>query len=401
MGNAVMNGADQEPPGAAYGEAHASRSATAGRKHDGKAALGIKAKLFLAFGGMAMLTVGASAVAWYAFTDIDRSVTRITAKSVVGMAASLRLAEKSAEITATAPTLIASRNEEERVQEQERLVQRLNEISAVTEELKVTGVAEARFANLIEIEGKIATELKALDGAVAQRLRLSAQRETAVADLAVVQTKFQDALEPLVDDAGFNLVTTSEEVTAKSKEAITGLVEGGVNALQALLTLRAEGNLAAGLLGEAAHVDDPALIQPIRERFSAAAAAIQKSFKALPQSPENERLHEASEALIVLGGGADNVFEIRSQELRAPAEKRHPLQAKREGLAAAVEVAHRTLLETLTPMVDNAGFDLVTTSEDVTAKSKEAITGLVEGGVNTLHVAARRCAPRATWRRAC
>ena len=91
------------------------------------------------------------------------------------MAASLRLAEKSAEITATAPALIASRNEEERVQEQERLVQRLNELSAVTEGLKATGAAEARLANLIEIEGKIATELKALNGAVEQRLRLSAQ----------------------------------------------------------------------------------------------------------------------------------------------------------------------------------------------------------------------------------
>ena len=219
---------------------------------DGKAPFGIKAKLFLAFGGMAMLTCGASAVAWYAFTDIDRSVTRITTESIVGMAASLRLAEKSAEIAATAPALIASRNEEERAQEQERLVQRLNELSAVTEGLKVTGVAEAKLANLIEIEGKIATELKALDSAVEQRLRLSAQRETAVADLAALHAKFQDALEPLVDDAGFDLVTTSEDVTAKSKEAITGLVEGGVNALQALLTLRADGNLAARLLAEAA-----------------------------------------------------------------------------------------------------------------------------------------------------
>ncbi|MEK1855185.1 MAG: Cache 3/Cache 2 fusion domain-containing protein [Phyllobacterium sp.] len=381
-----MNGADQEPSGAAQVEARTSNLAAAGRRHDGKATLGIKAKLFLAFGGMALLTIGASAVAWYAFTDIDRSVTRITAESVVGMAASHQLAEKSAEITATAPALIASRSEEERAQEQERLVRRLNEISAVTKGLKVTGVAEAKFVNLIEIEGNIATELKALDGAVAQRLRLSAQRETAIADLAVVQTKFQDTLEPLVDDAGFNLVTTSEDVTAKSKEAITGLIEGGVNNLQALLTLRADGNLAAGLLGEAAHVDDPVLIQPIRERFSAAAAAIEKSLEALPQSPENERLHEASEALIALGAGADNVFEVRSQELRAPTETRHSLQVKREGVAAAVEVAHRTLLETLAPMVDNAGFDLVTTSEDVTAKSTEAITGLIEGGVSTLQV---------------
>jgi class 3 adenylate cyclase/phosphoglycerate-specific signal transduction histidine kinase len=379
-----MNQDDREYPGPASVQAHTSKSAGAGRKHDGKAALGIKAKLFLAFGGMTMLTVGASAVAWYAFTDIDRSVTRITAESIVGMAASLRLAEKSAEITATAPALIASRSEDERAKEQEKLVRRLNEISAVTEGLKVTGMAEATFANLIEIQGKIATELKALDGAVAQRLRLSAQRETAVADLAVVETRFRDALEPLVDDAIFNLVITSEEVTAKSKEAITGLVEGGVNALQALLTLRAEGNLAAGLLGEAAHVDDPALIQPIRERFSAATAAIEKSLEALPQSSENERLHEASEALIALGGGADNVFEVRSQELRAPAETRHSLQVKREGMTAAVEVAYRTLFETLTPMVDDAIFNLVITSEEVTAKSKEAITGLVEGGVNAL-----------------
>jgi class 3 adenylate cyclase/phosphoglycerate-specific signal transduction histidine kinase len=379
-----MNAANKESPGTANGEAHASKLADAGRKQDGKAALGIKAKLFLAFAGMAMLTGGASAVAWYAFTDIDRSVTRITTDSVVGMAASLHLAEKSAEITATAPALIASRSEEERAQEQERLVRRLNEIFAVTDGLKVTGVAEARFANLTEIEGNIATELRALDGAVARRLRLSAQRETAVAELAVVQTKFQDVLAPLVDDAGFNLVITSEDVTAKSKEAITGLIEGGVNILQALLTLRADGNLAAGLLGEAAHVDDPALMQPIRERFSAAAAAIEKNLEALPQSPENERPHEASEALIAFGRGADNVFEVRSQELHATAETRHSLQVKREGMAAAVQVAHRTLLETLAPMVDDAGFNLVTTSEDVTAKSSEAITGLVEGGVSTL-----------------
>ena len=107
-----------------YVEAHASGLGHRGSQAcDGKTALGIKAKLFLAFGGMAMLTGSASAVAWYVFTDIDRSVARITAESIVGMAASLRLAEKSAEIAATAPALIASRNEEERVQEQARIVQ--------------------------------------------------------------------------------------------------------------------------------------------------------------------------------------------------------------------------------------------------------------------------------------
>ena len=80
----------------------------------------------------------------------------------------------------------------------------------------------------------------------------------------------------------------------------------------------------------------------------------------MPQSPENERLREASEALIALGGGADNLFEARSQELRALAEMRHSLQAKREGMAAAVTVAHAPCSRPLAPMVDDAGFDLVT-----------------------------------------
>src|SRR5246500_6000516 len=135
--HAFMDQANREYPGPASVETLTSKSAGAGRKHDGKAALGIKAKLFLAFGGMAILTVGASAVAWYAFTDIDRSVTRITAESIGGMAASLRLPEKSAEITATAPALIASRSEEERAKEQERLLWRVEENSPVAGGLEV------------------------------------------------------------------------------------------------------------------------------------------------------------------------------------------------------------------------------------------------------------------------
>ena len=189
-----------------------------------------------------------------------------------------------------------------------------------------------------------------------------------------------------LDDAGFDLVITSEDLTTKSKEAIAGLIESGVDGFLALLTLRADGNLAAGLLAQAATVDDPALIQPFRERFSAAAAAMERSLGKLRDSPEKERLRQAGEALIAFGSSADNIFDARGQELRAAGETRRSLESKRERMAAAAESAHRALLEKLTPMVDDAGFDLVTMSEDVTAKSTDAITGLVLGGVRTLQV---------------
>ena len=77
--------------------------------------LGIKAKLFLAFCVMAGLTILAAAIAWYAFVAIECSVQGITRDSVPAMAVSLRLAEKSAEISATAPALMASANQDERI----------------------------------------------------------------------------------------------------------------------------------------------------------------------------------------------------------------------------------------------------------------------------------------------
>src|SRR5690349_19581751 len=116
-----MNLVDRDPPGAALVEEHISHSAGGSSRGAGKQTLGIKAKLFLALGVMAFLTVIGSSVAWYAFTNIEKSVQRITSESVPRMAASLRLAERSAEIAATAPALIASRKEEERVQQQQTI----------------------------------------------------------------------------------------------------------------------------------------------------------------------------------------------------------------------------------------------------------------------------------------
>ena len=54
---------------------------------------GIKARLFLAFAGMAALTVLAGLVAWYVFGEVGQSVTRITAGSVPAISLSRRFAE--------------------------------------------------------------------------------------------------------------------------------------------------------------------------------------------------------------------------------------------------------------------------------------------------------------------
>jgi len=344
---------------------------------------GIKAKLFLAFCSLAGLTAVASAVAWYVFGEIDHAVTRVTVESVPGTITALSLAEKTAEIAATAPALMASDSQEERVLQQEKLEQRARALVALIDDLKASNVAPERTIALSNIEQEITARLEELGVAVEKRLRLQAQRQAAVGELSRAHASFVTALEPFVDDSVFDLVMRGEDVTAKSGSAITGLVEGGVSKLDRLLTINAAANLAAGLLAEAAHVGDPALIEPIRERFVAAIATIDRNLRQLPSGPETAALRERAEGLLTFGASPDNIFDVRNRTLGMASGDRHSLDADEKQLAA-LKTAHESLLVTLTPMIDDAAFDLVLSTEKVAADSKKAITELIDVGADML-----------------
>ena len=180
--------------------------------------LGIKAKLFLAFCGMAALTALASAVAWYAFAAIDRSVTGITAETMPAMAASQRLAEKGAEIAAAAPSLMASTSQEKRIHEQERLQRKAKKLDELTQALPRAGIEPHKLAALTGIEEEILSKLGELNVAVERRLAAKTRKGTAVAGLSVAHARFLEKLEPLVDDATFELVLSADRMTTGNKE---------------------------------------------------------------------------------------------------------------------------------------------------------------------------------------
>ena len=295
---------------------------------------GIKTKLFLAFFSLAGLTVLASAIAWYVFRDIERAVTRVTVESVPGIITALSSAEKSAEIAAAAPTLMAVGNQEERVLEEAKLEERARALATQIKDLIASKVPPEKTFALSKIEQETTAKIHELNVAVEKRLRLEAERQAAVRGLSAAHANFLIAIEPLIDDFVFNLVTRGEDVTAESIKAITDLVEGNVSKIDQLFTINAEGNLAAGLLTESAQVSDPALIQPIRERFLAASATIDRSLQLLPGGPETTRLRERLERLLALGSGVDNMFDLRERTVRTASGDRRPLDSNQQQLSA-------------------------------------------------------------------
>ena len=196
---------------------------------------GIKAKLFFAFSSLAVLTVLASAVAWYVFRDIDRAVTRVTVESVPGIVTALSSAGKSAEIAAAAPALMAAGSQEERVLEEAKLEERARTLVTLIEDLIASHLAREKALALSRIERETTTKIKELNSAVEKRLRLEAERQAAVRGLSAAHANFLIAIEPLIDDSVFNLVTRGEDVTAESIKAITDLVEGNVSKMPSIL----------------------------------------------------------------------------------------------------------------------------------------------------------------------
>ena len=145
-----------ESPKASKAQADGERQRTepeaAARVPAGRTVFGIQAKLLLAFFSMAGLTMIASAVAWFAFMEVGRSVTHITTDSVPAMSLFQRLAEKSAQIAAAAPALMASATQEERVQEQASLEEREKELAALMEDLQGTEINPDRISRLTDIQ---------------------------------------------------------------------------------------------------------------------------------------------------------------------------------------------------------------------------------------------------------
>jgi class 3 adenylate cyclase/phosphoglycerate-specific signal transduction histidine kinase len=336
--------------------------------------LGVRARLLLAFLGFAGLTVAACAVAWLVFAAIERAVNRVTQESVPGMVEALALSKTVADISASAPALFASSNQEELAAERASLEGEIDRFTKIAAALGRAGRYEEGERPIADAAVDLLTELDGLAESVERRLALKRQRESMTAELNEAHARFNEMLEPLVDDAVFDLVITGEGVMADNTASINNLVDGGVSRIDHLLSVNAAVNLAAGLMGEAINVANPVLLEPIHERFLSASLAIERSLRQLPDGPRTEAVKRASASLLALG--REGLFAAGGS---AGAGRTLPADT-----GERLKQRHEQVLLTLTPMIDDAAFDLVMTTEDLTARSEKAIAGLIDENADVL-----------------
>jgi methyl-accepting chemotaxis protein len=275
--------------------------------------LGLRGRLFTAFGVVAALTVLASSSAIVSYDNLGHSLGAIAEKSLPEITRASGVVRAAGEVAAAAPRLLAAADTAEREHA-------LKVLTAARQELTQTigALAAEDAARLNKTADRILVNLDRLIQSVTERQAIAASRDALVASLRKAHQKLAEKLAPLADDAGFTLTIGLQTAADKKdldlvQKTLAALADNELASLQAILELRAESNLALGILVEAADLPSADLLPTVKDRFTSAARHLAKAAAAV-NDPETSKLVDD---LVKTGKDGGNVFDLKQRELVA------------------------------------------------------------------------------------
>ena len=275
--------------------------------------LGLRGRLFAAFGAVAAITVVASATAFVSYDHLGRSLEVVTGTSLPHVTRASNIATAAAEVVGQAQALLAATASAERT----RALQALDAGRAALKDA-VAALPGEEAASLKQTAARMSENLDRLGHSVAERQTIAAERIALVAAVRAAHEKLAQKLVPMVDDAVFALTLSLEKAAdqgdlADVQRKLGTLADNDLVALQTTLELRAESNLVLGILVEAADLRNKDNMPPIKDRFLAAARHLDKAAAALKDAAVKALVAE----LVSAGRRDGNIFDLKDEEFAA------------------------------------------------------------------------------------
>jgi methyl-accepting chemotaxis protein len=273
----------------------------------------IRSRLYLAFGLAAGMTVVGSLFALYASANISATMTEIVSRSMPATVESLRLAEEASTLVASAPRLMTASDDNRRDEIARDIAaqsQTLSDRIARLRQLDAGQTDEIEVARAAMVE-----RLDALNQAVTERLKISAQRRTLALSVRRAHEDILEAITPAIDDANFDLMTRNQALGGSAA------VNQSIEALRRLLEVQSGTNLLSGLLIESSMVTDVASLAPIRDPIASAQRGIEGNLKALPQTEQTQKIAVLYQKLAAVAGN-NGIVTQRTNELNREQDAR-------------------------------------------------------------------------------
>jgi len=291
------------------------------------ARFGIRGRLFLAFGMIASISVLSSIIAWVAYTGLGQSLERIVDTDIPAISLASDLAEKGGVITATAPILAAADDEQVRSEAWDRMAATLKEMDSL---VKILDTKSPDLPAGPSLQGQLdvlSGNLSLLDRNVRRNFWFTENGRDLSERLRWAHADFLDEVEPLIDDAQFNIglqlgrVRTSQGFDPK----LVSSLQREMNQQEALLGVKAAVNTLVGLISRATNARTKGELEQTRLYAGEITDSTRLDLARLGDNPEFVSLRQSVDAILEFSDGGDNIFTHRTDALAVNAEGRQVL----------------------------------------------------------------------------
>src|SRR5258705_4384598 len=159
-----------------------------------RAKFGIKVRLQLAFGAVAVMTVVAAAVAIMSFSETERGFQQVSPREVPMMTDALRLSVASGEISAAAARFVSAKTSDDRRLIAAQIATRSRDLDAILDRLRVGQSDSNGFSIAEPMAKRLKENLKALEAAISERTGLSDRLEGRLDALHKAHAKISEKL---------------------------------------------------------------------------------------------------------------------------------------------------------------------------------------------------------------
>ncbi len=302
--------------------------------------LRIAEQLYIGLGGAVALTVSASLVAWISFNRMGAAQSQVNEGSVPEMAAAFGIAQQIGALVAAAPRLTAAATPEELAQVTVEISTERSAFEARLAALAQSGEAGRRFNRILADGRALMSNIDSIEDSVAERFRLADNSEALRIELGQLQSALVGILVPAIDNQFFYAMTGYRDLGEGPAPRGLHFREDEVNRYRHLTELHADATIATQLVASAFNLSDMPLLEPLRERFEAAAGRIDRRLAALGETPLAKETAPRFARLVEVCLGEQGGFDLREQELELADQQRRLLIRNRElalDLVAEVE----------------------------------------------------------------
>ncbi|SDG92735.1 ATP-binding protein [Bosea robiniae] len=287
---------------------------------------GIGGRLIAAFLGVGLFAVGAGIVGVISYERLSKELAAIAREHLPGLASAARLAEASARVIAGMPEL-ANAERRDGYERGRRVVgERLSELDKVLSERTGSGFDAPQ---LTAVAAEIRRNLGAIDDVSGRRFTLAERIRGVSEELRWLQADLIDEIEPLTDDARFNIDTALGQSGGEAASAKPNTIREETRKSEALMTLNAQANLIVGLFGRLGTVQTREDMEQTSHVIGEAVDQLEVEAKALAGWPDTITVRQITQRLIGLADTTTGLPGLKRSELAALADAQRLISESR------------------------------------------------------------------------